>query len=1038
MRSLICKAMAFFLAITLIIVGADWKILCYAEEEFTEVKINAVVNTIPQQLEVLQDQQGILYLSTDVLSEITVYQYDSETMKFVHDASDGSMNYREVWTFAEEGIQIVNFSRGLINIQKEIALPACPEYNGKRYFPLAELLPVLNANVLVEDGCLYVEDVEYSLTNILATLNIDEYLFDLYDDNDSFWFSDAEILSGWSYLFMTAVRFDWGRMAHIGGFDKFGPISTNTAQIEDYEEIFTSFLSEDTAYLQSVGEENEQYLPLVTYLSSDDYEEEQTRQSALSAVAEYSDRLHEKEIDKYPAMEYYGSQYELISSLDKMSSYVNNAIQLYSYAALYVDHVADHYQMLETVYASEWEHTLFEKLIEKDKSILASKNVYNRFNKNMVTSLSSYVIDQSWDKLLDEAMEYTLFTGPNIAATLIELGLNSYDSSLYETAKECQYLGYYNRLMERGYSRYIDLYHGGAGMSYDTLEDTRLSAIFTLLTSRASYQAMHVAALAMDDGKSLYEDEIAEIDCVLEKLYLAKYCCLTDSEEYIEERVQDLKKQSANLKISNQDSSWFSLESQLEGVDSETLQTYARYFYSHYDEENCSVFLTDLTHDGIKEMTVVSRETGEYQGAKLLYHSDLHVYEIQNNTIYEIYEEFTDSAHIGNKGFSLISVAGKDYIIEYAPWVYQGEATYSASVFNLKGENNEIIELCNSNNLWFVVDEEREDYDPIMAEEETRKFNNFLREYLQNAKTLCNNSGITVSDYNSIADDLFTISAASDIFNGISMEYNDFPGVSINTYEDLLSSYRLNVGIISISNGKVNLRRVPSTDDYVWEGLYSGENNIVQEISNNEEVVLLEKWIPSNLYDYYWDQGSWYLVDYNGMYGYINADYIVPTDKTVSLSNDQLIEIARSRHLEGTWVLTKDFEPLIEIDVESPSIDCYIPVKNLTTKIEVVDVIHTLFSAKYDSELGVNDTMNSMFIEENGVLNIVIADKGTYPYTSSAIVINRIEENEVFFDITLSWARSDMDFLIGKTEEDQFSMVYEDETWKLGHINSCY
>lgn len=632
------------MTVALIICGLDWNMLCYAKDELKEVRINAVINSIPQRLEALQDKDGILYLSTDVLSNITVYQYDSESMRFVHDASDGSMNYREIWTFAEEGIQIVNFSRGMISIQKEIAIPARLEYNGKRYFPLAELLPVLNANVLIRDGYLYVEDVENSLTNIFATLDIDEYLLDLYDDNDFLWFSDAEILSGWSYLFMTAVRLDLSRMAHIGGFDRFGTISPNTAQIEDYEEIFTSFLSEDTAYLQSVGEENKQYLPLVTYLSSDDYEEEQTRQSAISAIAEYSERLHKKEIEKYPAMAYYCSEYDLISSLDKISTYANNALQIYSYAALYVDHVADHYQMLETVYSSEWERTFLEKLNEKDKSILASKNVYNSFSENLITSLSSYVVDQSWDMLLDEAMEYELFTGPKIAASLIELNLDSYDVYLYEIAKDCQYLGHYNQLMERGYSRYLDLYHGSAGMSYDTMEDARLAAIFTLLTSRASYQAMHDAVLAMEDGKSLYEDDIAEIDGILAKLYLAKNCCFTDSEEYIYERINLINSSINQVSIIdvNEEKLYADFDKAIYGAMIKALNSYNkvyRYKVCDADNDNQYEMAINVAFDGEDEIRGTNILAENISSANMRFHLPVATGSAWSGFIYDTFND---------------------------------------------------------------------------------------------------------------------------------------------------------------------------------------------------------------------------------------------------------------------------------------------------------------------------------------------------------------------------------------------------------------
>lgn len=989
------------MTVALIICGLDWNMLCYAKDELKEVRINAVINSIPQRLEALQDKDGILYLSTDVLSNITVYQYDSESMRFVHDASDGSMNYREIWTFAEEGIQIVNFSRGMISIQKEIAIPARPEYNGKRYFPLAELLPALNANVLIRDGYLYVEEVENSLTNIFATLDIDEYLFDLYDDNDFLWFSDAEILSGWSYLFMTAVRLDLSRMAHIGGFDRFGTISLNTAQIEDYEEIFTSFLSEDTAYLQSVGEENKQYLPLVTYLSSDDYEEEQIRQSAISAIAEYSERLHKKEIEKYPAMAYYCSEYDLISSLDKISTYANNALQIYSYAALYVDHVADHYQMLETVYSSEWERTFLEKLNEKDKSILGSKNVYNRFSENLITSLSSYVVDQSWDMLLDEAMEYNLFTGPKIAASLIELNLDSYDVYLYEIAKDCQYLGHYNQLMERGYSRYLDLYHGSAGMSYDTMEDARLAAIFTLLTSRSSYQAMHDAVLAMEDGKTLYEDEIAEIDRILEKLYLAKYCCLTDSEEYIDERIEMLNSTIDTITVFD--------KNLYDSSEVENLQIYARYFYTHFNEENASVFLTDLTHDGVAEMTVVSREL--YEEQNVLNHSDIFVYQLINDSLYLIYENFTGSAHVGNKGLSLTNINGNDYLIEYAPLIYGGDAVYSGVVFSLNGIDNSVNEYYNANIDHFVFDESRYDYDFNKKSEGINKFESFLKEYLPNSKTLSNNSKVKISDYDSNADDLFTISKASDVFQNVSTYFMDFSKIKIDA-----------TGEVHSLNG-VLLREGPS-EDFPQLTMIPNHTqiNVIGAEKDFQKIDKVDKWL---------------YIEYQSQKGYVPSDCITieftKPYETLSESDMLIMGILLreqyERHLDlfsYNWGLL-DCTPTNDIYQ-----DMYVRLEPKYSLDDLKNQYNNYYSSKYNLT-----NLEETHKEIDGYLYYLAPGRGSDVWLESSEVYDiksiSADENEITFYNCLfltmgTWTQNESMRL------KEFSIVYEDGKWKCGKI----
>jgi len=71
----------------------------------------------------------------------------------------------------------------------------------------------------------------------------------------------------------------------------------------------------------------------------------------------------------------------------------------------------------------------------------------------------------------------------------------------------------------------------------------------------------------------------------------------------------------------------------------------------------------------------------------------------------------------------------------------------------------------------------------------------------------------------------------------------------------------------------------------------------------------------SSIYDYNRNNhDEWFLIEYNGTYGYVNTNYISLTENQTQLPEIQLIEIARSRHMEGSWILAYEFSKLIEID----------------------------------------------------------------------------------------------------------------------------
>jgi len=72
------------------------------------------------------------------------------------------------------------------------------------------------------------------------------------------------------------------------------------------------------------------------------------------------------------------------------------------------------------------------------------------------------------------------------------------------------------------------------------------------------YQAMCDSEKALGNTGNIYQKKIDSINEVLKKLYLAKNCCLTDSEEYIDNRIEGLKQSISNISIvDNQSrSSW--------------------------------------------------------------------------------------------------------------------------------------------------------------------------------------------------------------------------------------------------------------------------------------------------------------------------------------------------------------------------------------------------------------------------------------------------------------------------------------------------
>lgn len=989
----------------------------FANEESNNkiVFINANVNGIPRNLPAIQNESGNLFLSGKTLSEITVYHNEAKEMFFQHDNATDSIKYREIIINKELKVaNIVIYAFGLTNITKAVKLPDIIKCNNEWYFPLAEMLPLLNANAIVEDNCLYVENVKYSLSNILPEFQVMDYMYNSYNENDLGITSSEKLLSAYSYLYNTVMNFDLKRLTFTGRY---------LGKVDSYEEIFTNYLADGEAYYEALKDEDDYALPLIDYLQNDESDRLSTLIDGMKPAKEILDSYSQNK-------NLTSNDYKSISSMAKIAEISDFTIDIYSIAAIYTDHVNDHYQMLKSIYKiGDIDNASFFKTVS-DPSDVAANRIYATYSEDKVNMITGIVCQQTEKTLAGELQDIILkqiaekkklgngFLWSQLATCVAREFFISTDFYVHKVASKCENLGYYNRLMEQGYSQYSNYCTKNNPISHDNIENTRLSAIFTLLSSRSIYEALCEADKAINNNGTFYQRKIDSINEMLKKFYLAKNCCLTDTEEYIDQRINDLNQKIANLELLDSEPDYFSLESQLEGIDIETLQMYARYFYSHYNEENCSVFLTDFTHDGIKEMTIVDRKED--------YNHDITIYQLNNNTIEIIHQSFTGHSHVGWCGLSWIVLDDQDYLIEYAPYVYQGISSYVGTVFYYDKSTFEKIVYDNAEITNCVVDEQDPRFDKKLVNDLETIFEEFLEKYLNTSLTLSNESRINPNEYDISANNEYTTSEASKLFYGIDI-----------SYDESLTNFKCQIGKVTISDGVLNLRRIPCTDDIIDDGLYSGKENIIIQLSKDTEVIILEKWIPSSIYDYNWNNhDEWFLIDYNGIYGYVNADYITLTENQTQLTENQLIEIARSRHMEGSWVLAYEFSKLIEIDSNAGYIDnIYSIAKNITTKQQAIDIIHSLFDSNYDSEIKLYENIDNRFIEKNGILGVnQDLEKGYYPYTSSEISINKIRDNEIIFDITLFWKESKWEHMRGQTKNEQFSIIYEEGTWKCGKI----
>ncbi|HRU99379.1 MAG TPA: SH3 domain-containing protein [Ruminococcus sp.] len=381
-------------------------------------------------------------------------------------------------------------------------------------------------------------------------------------------------------------------------------------KIESYEEIFTSYLAEDDAYFAAIGDEEHYDLPMINYLLDDDSERINTVIEGMEAANDI--------VEDYSDYDISSEDLKMIKSSAALGKQLDYAIKLYSFAAIYTDHVTDHYEMLDAIYGLDFSKIENNKIGITEESYSAAKKVYEMYSDDQKQAIANYIGKQIENKVKDMiedgikdgiSEELALghaFAWSKLAASVMKAYFIATDFPVYNVSRKCENLRYYNKLMERGVNQFWAYNNAYNNISKDNIEKARLSAIFALLSSRSMYQALLDSEKAYGHTGAVYQRKIDSINEALKKMYLAKNCCLTDSEEYINERIKLLNSSMNSLDFTD------STDTEMYyAFDSTILAALSKSFKN--DDIEDKYMVNDLDNDGKLELAVytgISKESG--------------------------------------------------------------------------------------------------------------------------------------------------------------------------------------------------------------------------------------------------------------------------------------------------------------------------------------------------------------------------------------------------------------------------------------------
>ena len=640
-------------------------------------------------------------------------------------------------------------------------------------------------------------------------------------------------------------------------------------------DIFTSFLAEDEVYLEAVNNEEHWSSPIVDYVYGDASDRKEAIVEAFDEMAGISNEEHDELVKTFSTLDSWTTEYTTIDALGKGAKGLDFGLKAAAYIELYYDHVSDHYEMLDAVYDFEATKKENEKKVIAilEESYAAAENINSQFNDEKKHELIKGLAGQVGMLYIDEFKDELLPSGPltyaKLGSVISKLYFIATDSYVYNVARKCEDLPYYNKLMERGASKFWQYNNSYDNISKDNIEKVRLSAIFTLLSSRSMYQAMCDSEKALGNSGNIYQKKIDSINEVLKKLYLAKNCCLTDSEEYIDNRIEGLKQSISNISIVDNQSS------------NDSFEAYKAYFLDNYSLDDL-VCLADVTNDGIDEMIIVT--DGDIKGTnKFSIEIRGLVYSFINNKVSMIYEKNGSAFHAG--GFFEWYLTQDGHLEDgiHSMWQGKGEQRFEEYYFTNVGERVEVDSIVLSDKTspvgenGEVTDEAYQDY--------VSKINKKVE---QSFLIYSSWSSATVLPQFIELDPrkIFNIEEKSN------NEINEIPFYGKR-------------GVVTTESTGLNLRT---------EGNTSSE--VITEIPPNSSITILESEVLlSNNFNY--DNSKWLLVDFNGMIGYVNEKYIKYTDDDVKLTDKELVAIAQLKYYEGFNSLAWEMSSCFEYDRDS-------------------------------------------------------------------------------------------------------------------------
>ena len=591
--------------------------------------------------EIVLKMDGVWYFSTDQIEYYTDYVFNEEDMCFREDVErkSGGLSKAIAIDTSNNTAFVKAYLQQLDNIY---------EYNEQLYYPIHQLLPLMECTCGADGNVLYLENAEVSMVDALGQY-VPEVVY--YDAAEEFAGSKWAniIMVGSAYLFDTVGHADnWERLLGIANYVDYQAAAKDyLTKYDIYEQVmeFRNELTDTAKQGKTVKEESETLMNTYKFF--------EMVHDMLEAVGNEDDFYYFIPEDIWEEM----------GPWAKAADISGKAVEAVADYALMVK---DHRDMLAAVYPEVEKDVNFT-----DQKLRGIKKVYDGYGGSVLRAIWSEIVEELQKEgfwyVAEKGAENLLGVNLGLYKLVADVGGNlmtKYVENLGIKASDAMaLLNHHIIFTNEAKDKYNKLLQSGA-YTQEKAEDIRLAALMTMISSKRCFEIIRDNNAYETEVVSYCNNRIAQIDEFLKKIYLAKDAVMVDGIEYFQKAPEMFLVQLENLN----------------GTESEPPAPLSEleYFFRENYSKNDKMWLLDIAgNDGIEELLVVTQPDEN----NITY---FRIYTTYDSEISMIFEEEAGAVPGERKAMNIMEDGYGNYaFFYYYPRVLQG-GTAAIEVYALQ------------------------------------------------------------------------------------------------------------------------------------------------------------------------------------------------------------------------------------------------------------------------------------------------------------------------------------------------------------------